>query len=46
MIIRITADGIISPGELKDWENILMLAENLQSALMSVKYADVGGERR
>lgn len=46
MIIRITADGIISSSEQKEWDNILMLAENLQSALMSVKYADVGGERR
>lgn len=46
MIIRITADGIISPSEQKDWDNILRLADDLQAALMSVKYADIGGDHR
>ena len=38
-MICIAADGVISPSEQREWDNIILLADNLQTALMSVKFA-------
>ena len=41
-MICIAADGVISPSEQREWDNIILLADNLQTALMSVKFAVEG----
>ena len=41
-IIGITADGVISPEEQGEWRQILILADNLQSALLTVRFASTG----
>ena len=45
-MIGITADGIISPEEQSEWNQILTLADNLQSALLTVKFASAGEGRK
>lgn len=45
-IIGITADGVISPEEQGEWRQILILADNLQSALLTVRFASAGEGRK
>lgn len=44
-IISITADGVISPEEQLRWRHILVLADDLQSALLTVRFASTGETR-
>lgn len=41
-MIGITADGVISPEERGEWQEILVLVDRLQSALLTVKFASGG----
>lgn len=45
-MIGITADGVISSEEQGEWRQILVLVDNLQSALLTVKFASVGESGR
>lgn len=44
-IISITADGVISPEEQGEWSHILVLADDLHSALLTVRFASTGETR-
>ena len=41
-MLCIAPDGVISPSEQREWENIILLSDNLQTAVMSVKFAVEG----